>query len=112
MTLEGGGRSIQLWMEGGRALEFFTDDQTRYLDSNGAWTLTPGKVAPAPQWFFGTGYRPNLSQFVLPGNVTWRPLYDETRYVDRAVTMDDAITADKVYVWVRRVGEKPGDLTV
>ena len=98
--------------EGGRALEFFTDDQTRYLDSKGAWTLTPGKAAPAPQWFYGVGYRPNLSQFVLPGNVTWRPLYGENTHVDRKVTMSATITADKVYVWIRRIGDPQNNLTL
>lgn len=98
--------------EGGRGLDFFSDDPTRYFDSKGAWTLTPGKVGPAPQWFMSRGHRPNLAEFVLPGDVTWRPLYDDTQYVDRKITPTATITSDKVAMWVRRVGNPSGDLTV
>lgn len=96
---------------GGRGLDFFGDDQTRYNDSKGTWSLTPGKIGPAPQWFFGSGYRPGLSEFDLPGNVTWRPLYGGTQYVDRLITPSATITADKAAFWIRRVGTPQSSLT-
>lgn len=98
--------------EGGRANEFFTDDPTRYLDSKGAWTLTPGKLAPAPLWRFGRGYRPNGDDFVLPGNMTWRPLYGDNLFIDIPYTPATNITADKVYVHLRRVGYPQNGLTL
>ena len=97
--------------EGGRANEFFTDDASRYLDSKGAWTLTPGKLGPAPLWRFGKGYRPNLAEFVLPGNMTWQTIYGDNLYIDIPYTPSATITADKIYLHVRRVGW-PQTLTV
>lgn len=98
--------------EGGRALEDFSDDQMRYYDSKGAWTLTPKRLGPAPQWKFGNGYRPNKTIADMPGNVFWQPLDGGTRYVTRTIIPAEDITVAKVYIWVRRVGTPRSDLTL
>src|SRR3989304_9904124 len=45
---------------GGRGLETFSaadaDSAKRYYDSQSAWTLTPGKLFPAPQWKLARGF--------------------------------------------------------
>lgn len=96
--------------EGGRAQEFFADDTTRFLDAKNTWSLTPGRLGPVPQWFFGRGYR--AAEFYLPGDLTWQGLYGDTQYLSQEVTPTTTITADKAYVWVRRVGIPTGNLTL
>lgn len=95
--------------EGGRGLEFFADDQTRYTDSKNAWTLTPGKIGPSPQWFFASNYRD--TDIDMPGNMDWRTLFGGSRYIAKTFTASASYSADKVYLWIRRVGN-PGTLTV
>lgn len=97
--------------EGGRGIEHLVDDTTRYFDGWNAWTLTPGRVGPTPQAFFGRGYRPNGSAFSLPGNMTFRPLYGDSLYIARSFDPGANITADLGYAWVRRVGTPNGNLT-
>ena len=43
--------------EGGRGLLNLVDDPTRFYDSNNLWSLTPGKIAPAPAMAFASGIR-------------------------------------------------------
>ena len=99
--------------EGGRGLDSFVDDATRYFDAKNAWTLTPGKVFPVPAWkfsntngLFSGGYQN------LPGDMGWHSLVGDRRTIAHKITHSAAWAgADTVYLWVRRVGA-PGNLDV
>lgn len=92
--------------EGGRGLADFVEDATRYFDAKNAWTLTPGKLFPAPQWkfsdpndLFAEGYQN------LPGDMGWYNLVGNRRAIAHKITHSSAWAgADKVYLWVRKVG--------
>ncbi len=97
--------------QGGRANHSFVDDPTRYYDAKNAWTLTPGKVFPAPAAKFSRGYLDETHQN-LPGDLGWRSLYGD--YADIAEQFSHSNTwaaYQRVYLWVRYVGN-PGDLTI
>ncbi|KAA3643432.1 MAG: hypothetical protein DWQ07_23245 [Chloroflexi bacterium] len=95
--------------EGGRGLEDFAEDSTRYYDSMNAWTLTPGRVMPAPQWRFAKGLRESYEE--LPGNVSWRALLGNEKYVSAAITVGESgFDVQAAYIWLRRKGS-PGVLT-
>lgn len=94
---------------GGRGLEDFVDDPTRFYDSMNAWTLTPGRLLPAPQSHFAQGIRESYQH--LPGNVDWQALLSEKRYLSSNFTVGAAnFAAQNAYLWLRRVGS-PGTLT-
>ena len=119
---EGGGTKFGDWepgishieqrtWEGGRANDSFVDDVTRYADGKMAWTLTPGKLFPVPNWKFANGY---LTEIVenLPGDLGWRALYGEFSIISQAIThSNNWSTYDTLYLWVRRIGS-PTTLTV
>jgi len=97
---------------GGRGLDDFSLDPTRFLDSHMAFTMVDGKVFPAPQWKFGTNIRETYEH--MPGNVDWLALHGDTDqlYVSVDFTIgDSSYDAQKVYVWIRRIGS-PGDLAI
>ncbi len=100
--------------EGGRGLEDFADDPTRFYDSMNAWTMTPGRIMPAPQWRFAQGLRD--ADGYLPGNIGWVALSGDRQYMARSFTADPlngvSYVADKAYLWVRRVGSPGGSLVV
>lgn len=93
---------------GGRGLDNFDLDHTRFADSHRLITRHQNLVMLGPQETYTTGYR-NLNQY-LPGKVTWQTLTGTTRYVAYKFTTTAAYTAAKVYFWVRRRGT-PGTLT-
>lgn len=97
--------------QGGRGSASFVDDPARYFDAKMAWTLTPGKLFPAPAWKFSNGYLDEVHEN-LPGDLGWRSLYGD--YADIAEQFSHSNNwADyrRVYLWVRYVGS-PRDLTV
>src|SRR3990167_6440334 len=64
--------------EGGRGLENFRKDNTRFYDSANLWTMTPNSAFLAPQWSFGTDY--GLAAQPMPGSVPWTSLAGERRH--------------------------------
>ena len=93
---------------GGRGGERFSEDPTKYKDAREAATFIEGHLFPSLQWNISEGYR--VAEQALPGSVSWRGLFGETRYISRSFTCAPAMTADKAWLWVRRVGT-PGTLT-
>jgi len=95
----------------GRGGELFSDDPARYFDAREAMTSITGHVFPTLQWNIATGYR--NANTVLPGSMTWQPLYasPQTRYVSRSVVPAANYTLTKAWIWVRRRGNPP-DMTV
>lgn len=93
---------------GGRGGERFSDDPTRYKDGKEVCTWIEGHAFPSLQWNISEGYR--VAEQHLPGSVSWRGLFGSTRYIARHFTCSPAMTADKAYLWVRKIGT-PGTLT-
>ncbi|MEX1247552.1 MAG: hypothetical protein WEA61_03655 [Anaerolineales bacterium] len=97
---------------GGRGLERFVAEDPaaarRFYDSMNAWTLTPGKLLPAPQWRLARGLRWAIQH--LPGSVTWKGLIGETRLIAARFTVGASDFAPpRARVWLWRVGS-PGAL--
>ena len=92
----------------GMGLRSFRDDPSGFADSLYAWTMTPRKLFPAPQFFFSSGTR--VQDYAMPGNVVWQPLYGTTLYASRQFTAGANNTAVATKFWIRRVGT-PGTLT-
>jgi len=97
--------------EGGRGQDSFVDDSTRYFDSKNAWTLTPGKLFPAPAWKFANGFLTEINEN-LPGDMDWRSMYGDFTYIAQGFDHSTSwATYAKTYLWIRRVGS-PGTLTI
>ena len=99
---------------GGRGQERFVDDASRFFDSQGMWTLTPGHLLPGPLQGTGTGaitssFMPATRPQDQSGDIGWAPLLSSTRYI-ATVRNGGAFTADYIIMYVRRVGS-PGTLT-
>jgi hypothetical protein len=99
---------------GGRGLETFSTEDLesakRFHDSMNAWTVTPGKVMPVPQWKLATGLRNSVQH--LPGDMGWKGLFGEQRFIAGKFTVGAAaLAAKRVKVWLRRVGS-PGALSL
>ncbi len=93
---------------GGRGQENFSDDNSRFFDSQQMWTLTPDQLMPAPQWKLpSAGYAPGERN--LPGSVSWQRLIGAQRFMAVKFTPAANVTCDTVYLWVRRRG-RPGTL--
>lgn len=95
--------------KGGRGGERFSDDPDKYMDGKDVFTAIDGHLFPSLQWNISEGYRAAVQG--LPGSIAWRGLIGDWRYASCQVYPSTAITADKAYVWVRRVGT-PGILTL
>ena len=104
---------------GGRGLEYFADDPSRFFDSQNAWTLTPNRLIPGPQITYGQGltsanvHLPAVSS--APGgffqsNLKWVSLLSTARYLAVLHLSTSNLTADQLYAWIRRIGS-PGTLT-
>ena len=103
--------------EGGRAQEDWTDDETRFYDSMNLWSMTPGRVFPAPRWVFGEGY--DSADVLLPGakrasvgdDVKWARV-NSGAYYARSFTAQATYTPTTIQVLIRRIGSPSGTLTV
>jgi len=98
---------------GGRGSEFFSDDETRYLDSWQAMTRIPGRLLPQLRWDFApcTTLTTTRTVDTIPfASHSWKQLRGSTRYIDVKFT-SLGLTADKCYIWLRRRGS-PGTLTL
>lgn len=93
---------------GGRGLENYVDDPSRYFDGT-AWTLTPDVLLSALQWHLTSGTIPWNSD--LPGSVTWKSLTGENRALARSFAPTTTYNSSQNFHWLRRVGT-PGPLTI
>ncbi len=99
---------------GGRGLETFSAEDAasvnRFYDSMNAWTLTPGKLMPGPQYRLAQGLRTSLQH--LPGDLSWKGLFGSQRFISVVFTVGPASFAAKwARIWLRRVGS-PGALSL
>lgn len=94
---------------GGRGQEFFTDDNTKYLDAWQAMGRVPGKLIPQLQWKFAKGHR-SLDQNI-PGDMSWHALRSTERYISVAFEASASYSADLALIWLRKRGS-PGTLTL
>lgn len=119
MLLSGGGQRYgdgdpnfdqdeQRTWEGGRGLEFYMDDPTRFFDAS-AWTMTPNVLLPALKWKFPYGIKQQL--LYQSSNLSWLPLLSTNRYVADSDAVSTTFTAAIINLWIRCVGS-PGTLTV
>ncbi|KKM22392.1 hypothetical protein LCGC14_1625790, partial [marine sediment metagenome] len=94
---------------GGRGLDDFSLDVTRFYDSLNAFTMLEDKCFSAMQWRFATGLR--VTHENLPGDVNWQALTGNERYVSATFTVgSSSMAADNLEFWIRRIGS-PGTLT-
>lgn len=93
---------------GGRGGERFSDDPSKYKDGKEVFSAIEGHLFPSLQWNISEGYR--VAEQALPGSLSWRGLFGTQRYISRSFTCSPAMTADKGWMWLRRVGQ-PGTLT-
>ena len=91
---------------------FFRDDVNGFMDSYQAWTMTPDRMLPGPQWNWGTTVRTNVTYW--PGDVGWKKLISVAKggsHLYIAIQPATAITAaDSTMLIIRQVG-RPGTLT-
>lgn len=108
------GHQPQDTWHGGMGLEDFSDDPNRYYHGKFLWSQTPGQLHPMLLWkWANTDNRDyNMHQ---PGDVHWRPLYSDTKYISSSFTVaaqdSTSYDADKAYILMRRVGN-PDPITV
>ncbi len=99
------------WLDG-RGHEFRDIKRSGYWDSRNAWTLTEGYVLPSMQHRWATGAWYETYEYLANDrSLSWQPLWgDTTRYVSNIFTTTSSYDANKIYFWIRRVGN-PSDLT-
>lgn len=99
---------------GGRGLDRFSAEDAasanRYYDGMNAWTMTPGKLLPAPQWKLAQGLRKAIQH--LPGSVSWMGLIGGQRFLSARFSVGTTdFPAARASIWLRRVGS-PGALNL
>lgn len=95
--------------KGGRANERFVNDNTRFYDSNGMWTLSSGVVHPSPQWHLAIGGHQAQNGVQPAKNYRWKAV--SGLYYAIEFTPSANYTATEAYLWVRKVGS-PNPLNV
>jgi len=94
---------------GGRGLDDFSEDPSRFSDSMNAWTVTDSWLHPAPKWKFARGLVSDICN--LPGDISWVGIFDDDVNVSIPFSFASDTTIDRVYFWLRKVGS-PADLSV
>lgn len=99
----------QIDWAGGRGMEDFDDDVTRYLDAC-RMNTSAGPLILGVQESLTTGYRDAYAE--LFGSLSWYALNGSTTYI--AHTFDPGATFDAtaIYIHIRRVGTPTAALTV
>lgn len=99
--------------EGGRGSDDFSQDPTRFWDSQNLFTFLEGKVFPTFQWRLPTGLREDYRYLQQDAAAfTWQPLTGSNRFMSDDFTVGGSnFGADNAYIWLRRIGS-PGTLTV
>lgn len=109
---------VQADWSGGRGQDNFSDDPSRFFDSQGCWTLIPGKLLMGP--LAVAGANDGVMSNALPGvylpsgttqhaNVKWKSLLGTSRY-NAAARNGGAFTAEYIHILIRKIGS-PGTLT-
>lgn len=94
---------------GGRGGERFSEDPSKYKDAKEACTWIPGHLFPSLQWQIASGHR--SQDMALVGSKSWRGLFGTTQSISRSFTASASYSADKAWIWLRRVGS-PGAMTL
>src|SRR3990167_3162944 len=82
-----------------------------FADSMNAFTMKEKVLFPAPLSDLATGIKTNVTM-KQPGDMGLYPLHSgNKRYISDTWTQSGNLTADKVYLWIRRIGS-PGTLTI
>lgn len=110
---------------GGRGLDDFDLDGTRYYDALMANTWREGEIRLGPRPVYSTGYRSAIQNMnyhtksVTGGvvtknypNITFKGLYGSWQYIASRVLPGSDYTTDKAYVEVKKVGTPNGSLTL
>jgi len=93
---------------GGRALEDYENDTTRFFDSKRCQTAF-SQVYNAPLDYYAVGLHDAVTNY--PGSVTWKTITAGTIIAHRFV-LSAATNAGQIYVLLRRRGEPESGLTV
>ena len=96
---------------GGRGLEVFDQDVTRYYDGRRCNTLFANKIFNGPQETYTNGYR--SQDKLLPGSVEWQSLTDAgAPYWATKFTASASYTAANISLWLKRTGTPANNLIV
>lgn len=91
--------------EGGRGLEDFTEDSTRFFDSYRAQTGF-GEVYNAPLEYYAKGFRKLITNY--PDSVSWLKMKDgSSKYAAVRFIPDSNFTAGQIKILIRRRGAPP-----
>lgn len=93
---------------GGRALEDYENDTTRFFDSKRCQTAFE-QIYCAPLEYYATGLKDAVTNY--PGSVYWRTMY-AGNYLVRQIDLDNAMQAGEIYILLRRRGTPKAGLTV
>lgn len=94
--------------DGGRGNVDYFEDPDSYFDDLNLYPWIDSTLLPAPQWQLSEGIRDEDRN--LPGDVAWKKMVGDQRFVELIFTAGQSYVADKAFVWIRRVGD-PGTLT-
>lgn len=106
----------QTWV-GGRGLDDFSLDGSRYFDGMMAFTLIEGKFFPVPQWRFGEGQikadnkLPGANRNQIGHDVNWVSLATDV-YANQFASSSETYEMIKIQLWVRKKGSPGGNLKV
>ena len=93
---------------GGRALEDYEEDTTRFFDSRRCQTAFT-QIYNAPLDYYASGLKDSLTNW--PGSVSWRTLYANCAF-GYQFEVNGSMTAGQLYILLRRRGTPAAGLTV
>ena len=93
---------------GGRALEDYEEDTTRFYDSKRAQTAWK-QIYCAPLEHYATGLKDAMTNY--PGSVHWQTVYGGTSYVYQ-LEPTSTLSIGMIYILMRRRGKPAAGLTV
>lgn len=93
---------------GGRALEDYENDTTRFFDSRRCQTAF-NQIYNGPLDYYAVGLKDSLTNW--PGSVSWKSLFAGCAY-GYQFTLDSSMTAGQVYILLRRRGTPKAGLKV
>lgn len=101
---------VQSDWSGGRGLEDFSDDSSRYFDSFRMNTWMQGRAILGPQETYTTGYRDQSMN--MPGKVQFVSLIDANQYLAYKFDAGSSWNAAKCYILLKQVGTPNGAFTL
>lgn len=93
---------------GGRALEDYETDTTRFFDSKRCQTAW-SQIYNAPIEYYAKGLKDAISNY--PGSVHWKMIESSNAYATR-ITVTDTVKAGQLYILLRRRGTPESSLKV